>query len=121
MKNIMLIDDEKELCGLLAEVLTLENYNVRIANTLRQAVSILAEEVELPDMVFLDLNLPDGDGISIVHEIKKISKKITICIASAHGVEKGKQEAKQMGVSYFIDKPFSIEDILKIIREATSN
>jgi CheY-like chemotaxis protein len=119
IKNILLIDDEKDLGWILSEILTEKGYNVLTANTKQKALAILAEGVKAPDMVILDLNLPDGNGMNIIPKIKKISSKTIICIASAYGTAKKKEEAKRMGVSFFVDKPFDVETILKIIRRIT--
>ncbi|MCX7001936.1 MAG: response regulator [bacterium] len=112
--TILLVDDEKDLCWLLSEALTHEGYSLHTANTKRKALALLAKDA--PDMVILDLQLPDGNGMSIIPAIRKVSTKTLICIASAYGTAAKKEEAKAMGVAYFIDKPFGIETILNIIR-----
>ena len=114
IKKILLIDDEKDLCMLLSEILEGKGYIVTNANSVRNAMDILDREA--PDLVILDLHLPDGDGMSIIPKIKKSSKTI-IFIASAYGSERNKIEAKQEGISIFIDKPFSAEEILKNIKQ----
>jgi len=115
IKKIMLIDDEIDLCLLLSEILEKNGYIVTSVNSIRDALNFLMEET--PDLVILDLNLPDGDGMRVVPEIKKKSPNTIICIASAYGSEKRKMEAKQEGISIFIDKPFSAEEILKNIKQ----
>ena len=114
IKKILLIDDEKDLCMLLSEILEGKGYIVTNANSVRNAMDILDREA--PDLVILDLHLPDGDGMSIIPKIKKSSKTI-IFIASAYGSERNKIEAKQEGISIFIDKPFSAKAILKNIKQ----
>jgi len=110
----MLIDDEKDLCLLFSEILEEKGYIVTSANSVSDALNFLNEET--PDLVILDLNLPDGDGMCVVPKIKKTSPNTIICIVSAYGSEKRKMDAKKKGISIFIDKPFSVEDILKNIR-----
>ncbi|MDP3016534.1 MAG: response regulator, partial [Deltaproteobacteria bacterium] len=58
IKNILIIDDEKDLCQLLGDILSSHGYNVECANTNREAISSLNSRS--PDLVFLDLKLPDG-------------------------------------------------------------
>jgi len=114
IKNILIIDDEKDLCSLLSEGLTQRNYNVLIANTKREAMACLKKKS--PDLVLLDLKLPDGDGIKILPRIKSINPETVVIIISAYGSEEVKQMAKKRGAFIFINKPFTEEDILRAIK-----
>jgi len=71
----------------------------------------------LPELVFLDLKLPDGDGMKLIPKIKKLNPDTVVNIISAYGSEEAKEKAMELGVNRFIDKPFSEQDILKSIRE----
>jgi CheY-like chemotaxis protein len=115
IKNILIIDDEKDLCQLLGDTLSSRGYNVESANTKREAISSLKSRS--PDLVFLDLKLPDGDGLKLLSCIKKINPSTTVNIISAYGTEEVRDEARKLGAYGFIDKPFSEEDILRSIRE----
>ena len=115
VKNILIIDDEKDLCQLLGDVLSSHDYNVKFAHTKKNALSSLKEQT--PDMVFCDLKLPDGDGMKILSKIKKISPGTIVNIITAYGSDETRDEAKRLGAYSFIDKPFSEEDILGNIRE----
>ena len=115
IKNILIIDDEKDLCQLLGDTLSSRGYNVESANTKREAISSLKSRS--PDLVFLDLKLPDGDGLKLLSCIKKINPSTTVNIISAYGTEEVRDEARKLGAHRFIDKPFSEEDILRSIRE----
>jgi CheY-like chemotaxis protein len=115
IKNILIIDDEKDLCQLLGDILSSHGYNVECANTNREAISSLNSHS--PDLVFLDLKLPDGDGLKILSSIKKKNPSTTVNIISAYGTEEVRDKARRLGAYVFIDKPFSEETILSIIRE----
>jgi len=69
----------------------------------------------LPDLIFLDLKLPDGDGMDIIPNINKISPQALITIISAYGSKQVMDEVMKKGVYSFIDKPFAEEDILRTI------
>ncbi len=115
IKNILIIDDEKDLCELLSDTLTSRRYNVACVNTQKEASRIIKRG--LPDLVFLDLKLPDGDGMKLISKIKKINPDTVVNVISAYGSEDAKEKAMELGVNRFIDKPFSEQDILRSIRE----
>ena len=115
IKNILIIDDEKDLCELLSDTLTSRRYNVACVNTKKEASRIIKRG--LPDLVFLDLKLPDGDGMKLISKIKKINPDTVVNVISAYGSEDAKEKAMELGVNRFIDKPFSEQDILRSIRE----
>ena len=114
IKNVLIIDDEDDLCWLLSNILRDKGYNVSIANTLSEGTARLKE---LPDLVFLDLKLPDGDGMDIIPKIDKISPESLVTIISAYGSEEVMDEVMKKGVYSFIDKPFAEEDILRTIEQ----
>jgi CheY-like chemotaxis protein len=114
IKNILIIDDEEDLCWLLSNILMVKGYNVIVANTISEGTVCLKES---PDLVFLDLKLPDGDGMDILPEIKKISSETLVTIISAYGSAERMEEAKEKGVCNFIDKPFTEENILELISQ----
>jgi CheY-like chemotaxis protein len=113
--NILIIDDEKDLCRLLGDILSSHGYNVECANTNKEAICSLNSRS--PDLVFLDLKLPDGDGLKILSSIKMKNPGTTVNIISAYGTEEARDNARRLGAYVFIDKPFSEETILSIIRE----
>ena len=115
IKNILIIDDEKDLCQLLGDALSSHGYNVKCAHTRKEAMSSL--NTQAPDMVFCDLKLPDGDGMKILSKVRSISPRTIVNMITAYGSEETRDEAKRLGAYSFIDKPFNEEDILKNIKE----
>lgn len=115
IKNILIIDDEKDLCSLLSDLLSRRRYNVAIANTKREAIASLKRET--PDLVFLDLKLPDGDGMEVLSKINAINPRTIVNIISAYGSEERREEAKKKGAYSFIDKPFTEKEVLRNIKQ----
>ena len=112
VENILIIDDEKDLCWLLSNILRAKGYNVIIANTISEGVVHLKESL---DLVFLDLKLPDGDGMDILPKIKEINSETLVTIISAYGSAEKREKATKEGVCSFIDKPFTEENILSLL------
>lgn len=113
IKKILIIEDEKDLCNLFSYILTPKGYTVASANTRKDGIAYIKKEK--PDLVFLDLKLPDGDGMGLLPKIKKMSPKSAVIIISAYGSEESREEAKRKPVCGFIDKPFGEENILRNI------
>ena len=114
IKSILIIDDEEDLCWLLSNGLLAKGYDVSTANTLHQGVDLLQGN---PDLIFLDLKLPDGDGIKILSKIRRTCPETIVNIISAYGSEERREEASKKGARGFIDKPFTESDILKSIKQ----
>ena len=114
IKNVLIVDDEEDLCWLLTNALKRKGYNVSAANSIIKGIACLKKKV--PNLVLLDLKLPDGNGMDMLPEIKAAAPQAVVVIISAYGSEEKRAEAKdQEGVHGFIDKPFTEERILETI------
>lgn len=115
IKNVLIVDDEEDLCWLLTNALQSKGYNVSAADGIIKGMACLKKEA--PDLVFIDLKLPDGDGMDMLPEIKAAAPQTVVVIISAYGSEEKRAEAEDRGVHGFIDKPFTEEKILETIAQ----
>ena len=115
IKRILLIDDEKELCTLLGDSLSSRGFEMELAHNKRDALKSLKRN--LPDLVLLDLRLPDGDGMPLLALIRKMSPPPAVIVTTAFGSENARSEAAKMGACDFLDKPYNEEDIIRRIRK----
>ena len=115
VRSILIIDDEIDLCRLLEDALRSHDYNVKCVHTRQEAMNSL--RMQAPDMVFCDLKLPDGDGMTILSKIRSMSPRTVVNMITAYGSEEVRDKARKLGAHSFIDKPFSEEDILGNIKE----
>ena len=115
IKSILLIDDEQDLCFLLGDSLSSRGFQMEFAHTKREALKRLNRR--LPDLVLLDLRLPDGDGMVLLYVIRKMTPAPTVIITTAFGSEETRNEAKKLGAYDFLDKPYNEEDVIRKIRE----
>jgi len=116
IKNVLIVDDEEDLCWLLSNTLQSKGYNVSAANSIIKGIACLKKKV--PNLVLLDLKLSDGNGMDMLPEIKAAAPQAVVVIISAYGSEEKRAEAKdQEGVHGFIDKPFTEEKILETIAQ----
>ena len=112
MVKIMLVDDEAGFATTLGERLELRSFEVCLAQTGIQAIAMM--DVEKPDVVLMDLSLPDLDGLSVMDKLKGIDPDAVVMILSGHGMEH-RAEALEKGAFSYIMKPVKILDLVDII------
>ncbi len=113
--EILLIEDEKNICNFIATTLRTQDYKVSFASDAANGLSLAASAC--PDLILLDLGLPDMDGIDVIHSIRKWSN-IPIIVISARTQEKEKVEALDAGADDYITKPFGTSELMARIRTA---
>ncbi|MGO2117781.1 MAG: response regulator transcription factor [Fusobacterium sp.] len=119
MKKIFIIDDENYILELLKINLEMEGFQVVTSNTGKNVLNIL--DKEKPDLILLDLMLPETNGFDICKKIKSFEKykNIGIIIISAKSEENDKIVGLEIGADDYITKPFSIKEIIARINAVT--
>jgi len=110
---ILIVEDEEAICNFMSAVLTSNNYNLIKTGKGKEAVSLAASHC--PDLILLDLGLPDFDGIEVIKKIREWTN-IPIIVVSARGHEREKVEALDLGADDYITKPFGTSELLARIR-----
>ncbi|MBP8626890.1 MAG: UDP-3-O-[3-hydroxymyristoyl] N-acetylglucosamine deacetylase [Syntrophorhabdaceae bacterium] len=113
MKKLLIIDDERNILDILSSMLEDEGFTVFKATDGRMGLSIF--DKENPEIVLLDVWMPEMDGIEILREIKKKNNDSIVIIISGHGTISTAVEAVKMGAFDFLEKPLTIEKILEVI------
>lgn len=113
--RVLVVEDEKSISGLIKAILTANGYDVITASTGNEAFSMISSHC--PDLVVLDLGLPDMDGMTILRNVRKWSK-VPILVVSARSHERDKVEALDAGADDYLTKPFGTEELLARIRAA---
>ena len=113
--RILLVDDEIAIQRSLGPLLRTHGYDVEMASAGSAALKLAADHA--PDLVVLDLGLPDLDGTEVCRRIRETSK-VPIIILSARGGEADKVRALDLGADDFVTKPFGAEELLARIRVA---
>lgn len=111
--QVLIIDDEADVCYLLKGILKQKNIDAAYVNTLAEGENAL-EKYE-PPVIFLDNHLPDGFGMDYVSIFKKGHPDSKIVMLTAHDNFSDRERAYKEGVDFFIGKPFTREIILKTI------
>ena len=113
MANILLVDDSSFTRDRLAMLLTEVGHNVYHAGNGKQAIEKYLEI--LPDLVFMDINMPEIDGLIATQEILKTDPLAKVIILSAVGQKEMILKAIETGAIYFIVKPFDQNKILEAV------
>src|SRR5690606_6516575 len=101
---ILIIDDEPDICQLLQLSLTKHGYKVKYVHALKDGLQFLRQQK--PDVLFLDIHLPDGSGLDILPQIKADYPDLPVISISAYDNGMEKQKALTSGAAHFLPKPF---------------
>lgn len=118
MQKLLMVDDEKELCDFMTQLLERRGYKVLIANCYKDALPIIRQEN--PEIILLDRRLPDGDGIDLLEEIRKFNTTIKVIMISAYDLDaKGQKRISSLDVLEYLRKPITISNIEKALKKTT--
>jgi two-component system KDP operon response regulator KdpE len=113
--KILVVDDEPPIRKLLRTGLGAQGYEVLDAPSGKAALELLAKK---PDLVILDLGLPDIDGLELLRRIRKLQGSLPIVVLSSRGDEAGKVAALDLGADDYVTKPFGMDELLARMRAA---
>ncbi len=111
----LVVDDEPAILRFLKPALEANDYAVTSAGTLAEALKRIAGDT--PDVVVLDLGLPDGDGKELIQQVRQWSS-VPIVVLSARDREAEKIEALDLGADDFVNKPFGVGELMARLRTA---
>ncbi|MBR4150399.1 MAG: response regulator transcription factor [Firmicutes bacterium] len=113
--KILIVEDEKSITGFISAILQANGYDVIIAHTGAEAFTMISSHC--PDLMLLDLGLPDMDGLSIISTVRQWTQ-LPIIVVSARNHERDKVDALDRGADDYVTKPFSAGELLARIRVA---
>src|SRR5919204_5245390 len=115
--HILVVDDEADIRSLLKEILSEEGYEVDVAANAAQARASRARQS--PDLVLLDIWMPDVDGISLLREWStSATDGCPVVMMSGHGTVETAVEATRLGAFDFVEKPLSLAKLLRTVERA---
>ena len=113
--RIMIVEDEKSIAGFIKAILNSNGYDAMVAQSGSEALTMISSHC--PDLVILDLGLPDMDGMEIITRVRSWTQ-LPIIVVSARGNEQDKVSALETGADDYITKPFGAAELLARIRVA---
>lgn len=114
--NILVVDDKKIIGDLFDFTLGFSGHHITVVGNAKEAVGAVKDNAF--DIVFLDIVMPDKDGIEVLKDIKRLAPQLPVVMMSGYAVEDKRLQAQSLGASLFLKKPFEIDDVKKIITEA---
>jgi len=112
---ILIVEDDSQIRRFLRAALEAEGY--RVHESLTAADGLAQATARQPDLILLDLGLPDRDGLDVIREVREFSR-VPILVLSARGQEKDKVAALDSGADDYVGKPFGVGELLARIRAA---
>jgi CheY-like chemotaxis protein len=119
MFKILVIDDEQGIRNLLDTLLSRKGYDVVLAASGRKGLELFRRE--RPDVVVLDLNMPEMGGVAVLQQIRTLKPEQLVIVLTGAGTPEKEQQVHALGVSEFVEKEFSLHhlgDALKRLLKA---
>jgi DNA-binding NtrC family response regulator len=114
--NILVVDDEEDICRMFEKWLTLEGHRIEAALTGREALNLVKKKDF--QIVFLNILIPEIRGIVVLEKIKEISPETKVFMMTGKLIDKNlAEDLKRKGASGSLQKPFTIEDIQNILSQ----
>ena len=113
--KILIIDDEVDICEMLKDFFTERGY--RVIYALTGLGGLDAFNIEKPQIVMLDLFLGDIYGLEVLKKIKSIDRSSIVIVITGSGSKEDEEKAKELGADFYMDKPFSVAALKKLLLE----
>jgi two-component system OmpR family response regulator len=108
--RVLVVDDERNICFLLEVALRQQGFEVQVASTGREALDTLGRKA--PDIVLLDVMLPDLDGFEVCRRMREAGLRVPILFLSAKDTTEDKVRGLTLGGDDYVTKPFSLEEVV---------
>jgi len=115
MIKILIIDDEREICESIKKPFEYLGFTTFIATTEKKALNVFRQKN--PRIIFLDILMPDSDGLELLQKFKKMDPRVIVIMVTAKGDTETRDRAIELGADEFMSKPFEIDDLRSVAME----
>ena len=117
--KVLIIDDEVDLCAAVGKVMIKAGFSFESVNSGQEGIAMV--ETSKPDVVLLDLVLPDTDGLIVLNQIKQFEPDLPVIILTGHETVRTAVDAMKSGAFTYMTKPFNNEELELTVRNAAQN
>lgn len=117
MANILVIDDEKGICDILKEMLSLEGHSVASSLSAKKGIELFRKKEF--DLVLTDLGMPEMSGWELAKRIKDINPQVLVAMITGWGKQVDRKEMKKWGIDFSLAKPFQQKELFDLVAKAT--
>ena len=114
--RILIIDDDKQICVILADLVKKEGFEALTAYEGEKALSIVRSED--PDLMLVDMMLPGMDGMEVMRQVKEIVPELPVVFITAHADARGAVNAIKAGAHDYLSKPFDNHEVIRVVHRA---
>lgn len=119
-KRILYIDDDLDILEVMEKMISYHGYDVSITSIGYEAIEMIRSEPARFDLIITDYNMPDINGLELSEKIFNINPKIPIILGTG-SIKLNEEEVKEAGINAFLQKPFSMEELMKTIQGLLDN
>jgi two-component system response regulator AtoC len=113
-RSVLVVDDDADIRALLKDLLAEEGYTVKLAASGEAALAEIEKRV--PDLVMMDVKLPDQDGLAVLKQLRKAHGELEVIVMTAFGGSSTAIKAMEHGAYDYVTKPFEVDDLLATLR-----
>lgn len=111
--NVIVLEDEPDLCEEVVDFLCGLGYSVRAAGSLQQFIALCAEKK--PDIAIMDRSLPDGDAMSVIQDLRSRGERFGVIMFTARGSAQDRLEGMQSGADHYLAKPVRMQELQAVV------
>jgi DNA-binding response OmpR family regulator len=112
--DILIIDDEQDICRLLQRNLSKQGLRVQFVHSLKDGLTFIQKQV--PRILFLDIQLPDGSGLEFLPKVKKLFPSVKVVTISAFDTKQDQEKYLTAGAAHFLPKPFKVGELTALVQ-----
>ena len=118
-KTILVIDDQSDMGWIMSRIFHERGHKVIVSRSGKEGLKKFMDRKDF-DLVFLDIKLPDLNGLDVLKQIKKTCPEVKVIVITAFGSPEARQEALDRGASAFLDKPIQVAEMTRLADEVLS-